>query len=259
MKNPVKSDTLKYLILGSGGLGLVLRILLYATGIDGRGLLVKGHWASVALCVLTVAVLAAVFLTTRLFCAAANYRTAYPASVIAAVGAFAAMIGIGITTVTEFAEFSSRIHLIVWILGLISTLSMGCIGICRLTGKKPSFLLYAAICLYFALRMVSRYQRWSADPQLHDYCFYLMAYVALMLAAYQHAAFHADMGNDRALWFCSLTAVYFCCVSLKESPDTWLLLGCGSWAFTNLTNIAASSPRCAKSDAGEETDRREQT
>lgn len=256
MKNPVKADTLKYLILGSGGLGLVLRVLLYATGIDGRGLLVKGHWASVASCVLTVAVLAVCFLVTRAFCETASCRAAYPASAAAAIGAFAAMIGIGMITVTEFAEFSSRLHLIVWVLGLVSAFSMGCIGSCRLTGKKPSFLLYTAICLYFALRMVSRYQRWSADPQLHDYCFYLMAYVALMLTAYQHAAFHADMGNHRALWFCSLMAVYFCCVSLKESPDTCLLLGCGCWAFTNLTCITASSARCAASDAGEETDRR---
>ena len=41
MKNPVHANTLKYLIPGAGGLGLVLRILLYATGVDGRGLLAE--------------------------------------------------------------------------------------------------------------------------------------------------------------------------------------------------------------------------
>ena len=256
MKKPVKADLLKYLIPGAGGLGLVLRILLYATGIDGRSLLVRGHWASAALCVLTLVVLAATFLATRPLGGSVDHRTAYPVSAAAAIGAFAAMIGIGNTTVTEFAEFSSRLHLIMWLLGLLSTVFMGCIGFCRLTGRKPSFLLSAVICLYFALRMISRYQRWSADPQLQDYCFYLMAYVALMLTAYQHAAFDADMGNHRALWFCSLMAVYLCCVSLQESPDTCLLLGCGIWAFSNLTKMTVCPRRRAVPDAGEETDGR---
>lgn len=259
MKNPVKADTLKYLIPGAGGLGLVLRILLYATGIDGRGLLVRGYWASTLLCVLTLAVLFFVFLATRSLGGSVDHRAAYPVSAAAAIGAFAAMIGIGITTLGEFAEFSSRLHLLIWALGLLSAVFMGCIGICRLTGKKPSFLLSAVICLYFALRMVSRYQSWSADPQLQDYCFYLMAYVALMLTAYQHAAFDEGLGNHRALWFCSLMAVYLCCVSLKGTTDLWLLLGCGIWAFTNLTSVTVCPRRRhAVPDASEESDGRNQ-
>ena len=256
MKNPVKSDVLKYLVLGAGGLGLAARVLLYATGIDGRGLLVRGHWASTVLCVLTLAVLCFVFLSTRGLEGAADHKAACPVSVTAAIGAFAAMIGIGIATVTEFAEFSNRLHLIMWLLGLCSAIFMGCIGLCRLTGKKPSFLLSAAVCLYFALRMVSRYQRWSADPQLQDYCFYLMAYVALMLAAYQHAAFDEGLGNHRALWFCSLMAVYLCCVSLKGTTDMFLLLGCGAWAFTNLTSVEVRPRRRAAQEVKEQTDRR---
>lgn len=253
MKN---TDSLRYLAPAAGGLGLVLRIALYATGIDGRGLLVRGHWASTALCILSVAVLVGAFLVTRKLDGPVDHGAAYPVSKAAAVGAFAAMAGIGITTVTEFATFSTRLHLIVWLLGLCSAVFMGLIGICRLTGKKPSFLLGATVCLYFALRMVSRYQRWSADPQLYDYCFYLMAYVALMLTAYQHAAFDADMGSHRALWLCSLMAVYLCCVSLKDTPDTLLLLGCGIWAFTNLTRISVCPCQPATPQENEETDGR---
>lgn len=236
MKNPVKADTLKYLIPVAGGLGLILRMLLYATGMDGRGLLVRGHWTAVALSILTLLVAVALYLSTRSVERSAEHRTAYSVSVPGAIGAFAAMVGIGITTVSEFAEFSSRLHLLVWLLGLCSTVAMGCTGICRLTGRKPYFLLSAAVCLYFALRMVSCYQYWSSDPQLQDYCFYLGAYVALMLTAYHHAAFHADAGNHRDLWFFSLAAVYLCCLSLQDSRDALLLAGCGLWAFTNLTS-----------------------
>ena len=91
--------------------------------------------------------------------------------------------------------------------------------------------------------MVSRYQMWSSDPQLQDYCFYLTAYVALMLTAYHHAAFDAGMGSHKLLWFFSLAAMYLCCLSLKGNADTVLLLGCGVWAFTNLTHLTVRPRR----------------
>ena len=239
MKNPVKAETTKYLMLTVAALGLALRILLYSTGMDGRGLLVRFHWTSVALTVLTAAVLVAVFLGTRTVGGSIKCRSAYPASPLAAAGAFAAMAGIGITTVMGFGEFSTRLHLIIWVLGLCATICMGIIGFCRLTGKTPTFLLYAVLCVYFALRMVSGYQNWSADPQLQDYCYYLLAYVTLMLTAYHHAAFHVGVGKHRSVWFFSLMAMYFCIVSLLGTTELYLLLGCGIWAFTNTTRPSA--------------------
>lgn len=235
MKSIIKPEQLKFLILGAGGLGLALRVILYATGIDGRGLLVADHWSHIAVWVLTFAAVGGAFLLTRPIDGPTDHAAAYPVSLSAALGAFAAMVGIGFTVGLEFAEFSNRLNLIVWILGLGSVIAMGRIGICRLTGKQPNVLLHAVVCLYFALRMVSQYRLWSSDPQLQDYCFYLLAYVALMLSAYHHAAFDADMGRHRSLWFFSLMAVYLCCLSLKSSMDTLPLLGCGMWAFTNLT------------------------
>ena len=158
MKLSVKAEHLKYLILGAGGVGLVLRIVLYATGIDGRGLLTEGHWASIALWALTFVAAVALILFTRKLEGPASYADAHPVSFPAALGAFVAMVGLGITTLSEFSEFSSGIRLAVWLLGLCSTLAMGCIGICRITGRKPHFLLHAVVCIYFALRMVSQYR-----------------------------------------------------------------------------------------------------
>lgn len=243
MKLSVKPQLLKYLVLGAGGLGLILRIALYATGTDEKGLLVSGHWASIALWILTIAAAAAAALFTRPINGPERYQDCCPVSLSGALGAFAAMIGIGATTISEFTEFSITIHLVVWILGLCSAISMGIIGFCRLTGGKPHFLLYAVVCLYFALRMVSQYQLWSSDPQLTDYCFYLSAYVGLMLTAYHHAAFAADMSKHRPLWFLTLITVYLCCLSLKGTRDTLLMLTCGIWAFTNLTALSVPPRR----------------
>lgn len=255
MKNPVKAETTKYLMLTVAALGLALRILLYSTGMDGRGLLVRFHWTSVALTVLTAAVLVAVFLGTRTVGGSKKCRSAYPASPLAAVGAFAAMVGIGITTVMGFAEFSTRLHLIIWVLGLCATICIGIIGFCRLTGKTPTFLLYAALCVYFALRMVSGYQNWSADPQLQDYGFYLCAHVALMLASYHHAAFDVGMGNRRALWIWSLCSVYLCCAAIPHCSEALLMGCCAFWALTNLS--AAPAPGHQDSPASGHQERTE--
>ena len=115
--------------------------------------------------------------------------------------------------------------------------------ICRMTGAKPPFPCHAALCVYFALRMVYQYRRWSSDPQLQDYCFTLFALMALMLSAYQQAAFDAGIGSHRALWFLSLAAVFLCCPAMYGSRDWVLLLTCGVWAFTNLTVLSGKTRR----------------
>ena len=235
MKVNIKPKQLKYVILMAGAAGLILRTLLYAVGIDGRGLLTENHPVSIALGVLTAASAAVLLFFGLGISGSKEYNNAHPASSGAAMGCFALMAGLAMTAVREFGEFSVLLHLIIWVLGIVSTVAMGYVGVCRLTGKKPYFLLHAVLCIYFALRMVSRYRIWSSDPQLQDYCFYLSAYVALMLTAYHHAAFDADMGAHRPLWRFSLASVYLCALSLYGNMDTFLMLGCGIWVFTNLT------------------------
>lgn len=237
MKFSVKPQLLKYLILGTGGLGLVLRILLYTTGMDEKGLLITGHWAHIAIWLLTAVVAAAIFFFARPIEGPADYRDCYPVSLPAGVGALAAAAGILIASFSEISAAQMPVQKVVWIFGFVTAAALVLISLCRLMGAKSHFLLHAAVCIYFALRMVSQYQLWSSDPQLQDYCFYLTAYVALMLSAYHHAAFGADMGNHRALWMVSLAAVYLCCLSLKGTQDTLLMLTCGLWAFTNLTSL----------------------
>lgn len=243
MKLNIKAERFKYLVLGAGGLGLSLRVILYATGIDGRGLLYENHWASVSLWILTAAVIAALLVCTRKLEGPARYEDAHPASLPAAVGAFGAMLGIAVTTFSEFSAFSGNLGWIVRILGIAAALSMGAVGVCRLTGEKPAFFFHGIVCIYFAIRMVSLYRLWISDPQLQDYFFYLSAYVALMLTAYHQAAFDADMGKHRSLWRFSLISVYLCCLSAHGSADLPLLLGCGLWAFTNLTHLSSRQRR----------------
>jgi hypothetical protein len=90
--------------------------------------------------------------------------------------------------------------------------------------------------VYFALRVICLYRFWSSDPQLQDYVFYLGAYVALMLCAYHHAAFDADMEKHGSLWFWSMAAVYLCCLALPNSQDGYLPF-LGIWVITNTPRL----------------------
>lgn len=243
MKRSVKPELLKFLILGAGGLALAFRAALYSTGMDEKGLLVSGHWAGIAIWLLTALTAGALLILTRSIQGPEQYQDAHPASFTAALGALALAAGLGITTISEFAEFTGILRLLVWILGLGAAVSMGYISLCRMTGGKPLFLCHGIVCIYFALRMVSQYQLWSSNPQLQDYVFYLGAHVALMLHAYHQAAFDADLGSHRGLWVSALAAVYLCCLSLRGTADMILLLSAGIWAFTGTTNLTVRPRR----------------
>ena len=237
MNFDMKPKKLKFLILGAGVLGLLLRILLYAVGIDGQGLLQENHPVAIILWVLTIATAVALLFFGRKITGSKIYSYAYPVSFSASMGCFALMGALILTTIREFSEFSTRMHLLIWVLGIVCIVAMGYIGFCRLVRKKPYFLFHAALCVYFALRMVSQYRNLSSDPCLQDHFFYLCAYVALMLTAYHQSAFDAGMGKHRDLWIFSLAAAYLCCLALKGSHDIPLLLGSAAWGFTNLTSL----------------------
>lgn len=252
MKSTLKTVILKYVALSAGGLGLLLRFALYATGFDGRRLLIAGHWANVGLCVLTAITIPVLFILSRTLSDHDISTESRPASPVAAPGAALAGCAVLYTGIREFSSWT-RMDLIASVLAIAAGVSLLILVYYHLRGEKPLPLLHALVCLFFAIRMVQRYRCWSADPQLQDYCFCLGSYVALMLAAYHHAAFDAGMGGLKNLWFYSLTAAFLCCLSVKSLADTWLLLCCGLWIFTSLPHSISCQRRPSEAVTGEDT------
>lgn len=240
MNLSVKPELLKKLTLGMGALGLLLRVLLYATGIDETGLLASGHWASLSLWVLSCLGVLGLLALTRSIRGPEDYALAFPRSIFAGAGAFAAAAAVMVTAVRELGS-----QPLMTLLSIAAAICLCITGVCRVTGQKPLFLFHGIVCVFFAVRMVTQYRYWNADPQLQDYVFYLGAYIMLMLAAYQHAAFDADMGSHKKLWLMNLLAVYLCITALKSPADSLLMLGCGFWAFSNLTDLRIRRQRHA--------------
>ena len=226
MSMSAKPNQLKLLIAVSGLLGLLLRfVFLQAT--DERGLLVTGHWADTGVWLLTAAVIGIIFLFVG------RQVEAKEAALPGCIGALVAACGFllsGDSTVTTV-----RLAAAEPVLKILAAAALVAVAYSRFRGKTPSFLLHGTVCLYLALRMVCRYQIWSADPQLQHYVFYLGAHVAAMLGCYQLTALDAGSGDRRSLWRWCLAAVYLCLTALPGSEDPFFLLCCGIWMLSNLT------------------------
>lgn len=234
MKQAVKPNQMKLLLGAAGILGLVLRAVLYAAGVDRKGLLITGYWADTALWLLTAAVAGILLIWCRRLTGHGKQANPFPVSVYSAAGAVLAGIAILLSPVAQ--PPSQTLAGVEPVLRFAAAASLIWISYCRFRGKAPFFLFHCAVCLYLALRLVCQYRLWSADPQIQNYAFYLGAHVALMITAYQLAAFDAGFGNHRNLWAAGLAAVYLCTVSLAGSDEPFFLICCLLWVWTNLSH-----------------------
>lgn len=226
---------LRSIIPAAGLLGLSLRGLLYATAIDHKGLIQSGHWATWSILALTGAVLVFLLAATRKPDNRAEYR---PAPVLQGSGALTCAVVVFLRAFSGWLGAFDILDRTAALSGFAAALVLLAVGVCHFFGRKPGFLLFCALSVYFALQMVSQYRHWSPEPQLMNYCFYLAAFICLMLCAYFQASFQVNGGRSRGLWFFSMAAVYFCCLAIPESGDGLFLTVCAIWAFT-------CPPRCA--------------
>lgn len=232
----VKPKQMKLLIPAAGILGLTLRATLYAIGVDEKGLLVTGHWTNTGTWLLTAAVALVLFLWCRSLANKEGPRKAFPASAVSAAGSILAGVAMALSSTPEAP--SQTMANVLFVLRLASAVSLCCVGFCRFSGRKPFFLFHLLVCLYLALQLICLYRRWSADPQLQNYCFYLGAHVALMFTAYHMAAFDAGLGSHRHLWGSGLAAVYLCLLAIPDSGEAFFLICCVLWILSNLSHPA---------------------
>ena len=234
MKRTLSPMLLPRLILGLGGIGLVLRIWLYSTGIDDRGLLVVWHPAGILLTLLAVAVPVFLFLQCKNDTAEGTYHQNFPKSLIGFIGSILEALGIFFLSMGILMDRPDILHSVAGVIGILCFPALVLTGFARWKGKRPSFLLHALVCIFFALRLFCQYRNWSSDPQLQNYCFQMLANICLLMATYQRAAFDLNIGSRRMFRFFTLAAVFFCCLSLA-SPDAKLFfLTAGIGAYTDL-------------------------
>jgi len=212
-------------------LGLVLlglRTALYAVALDEKNLLVSGHvlswliWAAAAACLVSasMAVLRTKDLGVVPVCAP-----------VAALGdaIFAAAIGIAVISLGTPFSVVEKIRMV---LGYLSVPCLCYSAFCRMKGKPVFFGCFAAVCVFFALYLVSFYRVWSSNPQLQDYVFTMLTCVTVTIFAYQNAAHAVGSGNVKVWLGSGLLAISFGIAAVWGGEHPALYLAGAVWVLT---------------------------
>lgn len=231
LKSPIS------IMVSLGAALLSLRLRLYAAAVDEKNLLISGHWLSYV--IWAAAVLGMAFAVLSALRSKEEKRI-YITGPIAALGEglLALVICWCVLAMEEPASLLEKARNGMGFLSAVCLL-MGAYR--QATGKTAFWGCYCALCLFFALYLVSIYQVWSSNPQLMDYICALLACVALTLLAYQNAALSVGIGSRR-IWLASgLAAVCFGIGAVCGGNPMLLYIGGAGWALTNL--IGAAAPR----------------
>ncbi len=237
MKNLIPTKYLPLLALGCGLLGLLFRALLYALGVDDQGLLARGTFLNVLTwlpAVLATPLLVVGILPLK---GSKHYRGNFSASPAGATGAFLAAVGILVSVLTGMGEYSDLLARARTVSGIAAALCLVVTGIARLRGRKPFFLFYGFICLFFALNLTHLYRVWSGIPQTQDYLFSLFACVFLMFFAYYQTGFAIEEGQRRPLLLTGLMGAMLCLTAMAHTDSPLFYLGCGAWCILNLCSL----------------------
>lgn len=223
--------------LAMSAVGIILQIWLRATGFDGKGLLVESHPAVWLLYLVSAATVAAVIYLVRPLNVQIRYHRSFPASSVAALGSGIAAVCIAITTFRLWQSAQSRLDHIFCLFGLLSTGCFAFIALCRYWRKRPSFLLQAAITIFFLLFLYTQYQIWSAEAQLPLYLFPLLAVISTILASYHRCALDGGLPGIRRFLFFGLISMYFNCIVLPGSRYPLLHLGMAIYSAAELISL----------------------
>ena len=211
MKNAFRKEYILPIALTTGVLGFVLRLWLYLTGIDCRGLLMREHPAYWVVFMLVGLAFLLLFLCLQ---DASGKKLHFRAALPGMIGCFAAAAGIVAADLYELSQQSDRVTVISCLLGLAAAICLLLAGVQQRRGKKTPFYLHGILTVYLMIHLVSQYRVWSAEPQLQDYFFQLMASIFLMLAAYHRTLLDTGNGDPRKFLFFNYGAALLCCFAL---------------------------------------------
>jgi len=230
----------KYLPWAAALLGIAVCLLrgsLYAFFVDARGLLPASHPVVFAMWILTAVVALLGVLPVARLTGSEQYEDNFSASLPGAVGHILLSAGILLTVLLHAPAMPGIVGQLWKLLGIAAAPLLLYAGFSRAMGKKPFFLTYVVVSVFFAFHLVCHYRTWCSDPQLQNYVFAFTGTLGLMLLAYYHGAACVGMGSRRMLLMSGLLAAYLCLGSLPNAQYLWLYLGGAIWSLTSLCHM----------------------
>lgn len=223
--------------LALGLVGAGCRFLLYALGMDEKGLLVPGHPAAVLLWVVTAAAVLAAVLAAMTFREDNKAPDETCRSIPEALGT--AVMALGVLSTLILPENNGiatllRLHRILSVLAFFCLLAA---AMFRLMGKPVPFGCYAGAAVFFFVHVVTRYRAWSGNPQMADYLHALGAGLCLSLVSYYETALVVGLGGRRQRFALGILGI-FCCVAAAARGEYPALHLCGAvWILSVLLTV----------------------
>ena len=213
--------------LALGLVGAGCRFLLYALGMDEKGLLVPGHPAAIALWVVTAAAVLAAVLAAMTFREDNKAPDETCRSIPEALGT--AVMALGVLSTLLLPENNGiatllRLHRILSVLAFFCLLAA---AVFRLMGKPVPFGCYAGAAVFFFVHVVTRYRAWSGNPQMADYLHALGAGLCLSLVSYYETALVVGLGGRRQRFALGIPGS-FCRVAAAARGEDPALHLCGA-------------------------------
>ena len=222
----IKPKYLPLLALGFGIIGLLLRRWLFSGGLDAKNLIIPDHPANILSFVVLALDFGVFFLALQLLTGKPAYRRLFPKSPLALCGSLAGSICLLMSVLSNSAYTS-----ILLVLGVAAALGMALGGLLRFGGKRPHVLCHGMIALYLILHLIFQYKQWSAEPELQEYFFPLLACIFVMLTAYHRTTLDHLYGSRKWFVFFNYSSVVLCITALDS--EMWLLyLSFALWCLT---------------------------
>lgn len=120
--------------------------------------------------------------------------------------------------------------------------AMVVLGVCRTMGRKPLFVFSGTVCLLHMLTLIRSYRLWSADPQLHEYCFPLLAMVLLMLCSFHRTCCDAGVIQRKKLLLTGMGTAVCAAASLSGQLLPGFFLSSTLWALGCVCDPAQLPP-----------------
>ena len=222
--------------------------------IDGRGLLLEGNLPGKLLWVVGIAFLVLLTAVLRSIGGDGSYEDNFPACclsgglMLAAGAAMAwAVPGLALDVQSPVAEGMAAgiANVTGWAaryLPWAAAVCMAILGGFRMAGKRPWPIFSGVICLYYMLVLVTNYRLWSADPQIYDYAYQLLAEVLLMLCAFHRTCCDAQIIQRKKLLATGLCAAVCCTAALSGTFQWWFFLASGLWTAGSMCHVAVLPP-----------------
>ena len=213
----------------TGLIAWILRWRLFSTCVDEKGLLAVGHPNSLITWVLSACVVA---LAVACFWKRPNRICVHGSPLSSLLRALA--MGIACFLFLDQGMLGKAAAAVAAVTAALSLVSL-------VDSKKklPAPAVDIPMIIFFLLCLLSRYQVWSAEPELQRYAFSLLALVCLMMATYQRSAILLGMAKGPFFLASGCLGVYFAFAACADPESTVMFLFLGVWMFAELGSTKA--------------------